>query len=64
MESIPTLGAGHKQLLALAARQRAALEQLLATLSPAELAIPDTIVTLLGPRVPLEPGRGGPRREW
>ncbi|MEO5798688.1 MAG: zinc-dependent metalloprotease [Gemmatimonadales bacterium] len=35
-----------------AARQRAAFDQLLATLAPAELAIPDTILTLLGPRIP------------
>lgn len=33
-----------------AARQRAALGQVLAALQPAELAIPDTIITLLGPR--------------
>jgi hypothetical protein len=33
-----------------AARQRAALGQLLGALVPAELAIPDTILTLLGPR--------------
>jgi hypothetical protein len=32
------------------ARQRAALGQLLATLAPPELAIPDTVITLLGPR--------------
>ncbi|HEX5385601.1 MAG TPA: zinc-dependent metalloprotease [Gemmatimonadales bacterium] len=32
------------------ARQRAALAQLLAAVQPAELAIPDTILTLLGPR--------------
>ena len=31
-------------------RQRAAVTQLLATLSPVELAIPDTVLTLLGPR--------------
>lgn len=31
-------------------RQRAALGQLLGTLAPAELAIPDTVLTLLGPR--------------
>lgn len=33
-----------------AAAQRAALTQLLGALEPAELAIPDTVVTLLGPR--------------
>jgi hypothetical protein len=33
-----------------AARQRAAVAQLLRALAPAELAIPDTVVTLLGPR--------------
>ena len=33
-----------------AARQRAAVAQLLATLYPAELTIPDTVRTLLGPR--------------
>jgi len=33
-----------------AAEQRAALSQLLGALEPAELAIPDTVVTLLGPR--------------
>lgn len=33
-----------------AAAQRAALRQLLETLEPAELAIPDTVLTLLGPR--------------
>jgi hypothetical protein len=33
-----------------AARQRAALAQLIAQLAPAELAIPDTVVTLLAPR--------------
>jgi hypothetical protein len=33
-----------------AVRQRAAVAQLLGTLSPAELAIPDTVLTLLGPR--------------
>lgn len=33
-----------------AARQRAALIQLIAALDPAELAIPDTVLTLLGPR--------------
>ncbi|HEU4642345.1 MAG TPA: zinc-dependent metalloprotease [Gemmatimonadaceae bacterium] len=32
------------------ARQRAALHELLSTLDPAELAIPDTVLTLLGPR--------------
>ncbi|HET7599932.1 MAG TPA: zinc-dependent metalloprotease [Gemmatimonadales bacterium] len=32
------------------ARQRAALAQLLGLLAPAELAIPDTVLTLLGPR--------------
>jgi hypothetical protein len=32
------------------ARQRKALTQLLGTLAPAELAIPDTVLTLLGPR--------------
>jgi Met-zincin/Domain of unknown function (DUF5117) len=32
------------------ARQRAALGELLRTLAPAELAIPDTVLTLLGPR--------------
>ena len=31
-------------------RQRTALAQLLSTLAPSELAIPDTVVTLLGPR--------------
>jgi hypothetical protein len=31
-------------------RQRAALHQLLGTLAPRELAIPDTVLTLLGPR--------------
>jgi hypothetical protein len=31
-------------------RQRAALAQLLGALAPAELAIPDTVLTLLGPR--------------
>jgi hypothetical protein len=31
-------------------RQRAALHQLLGALDPAELAIPDTVLTLLGPR--------------
>jgi len=31
-------------------RQRAALKQLLATLAAPELAIPDTVITLLGPR--------------
>ncbi len=35
-----------------ATRQRAALNQLLATLEPSELAISDTIVTLLSPRPP------------
>ncbi len=35
-----------------AARQRSALAQLLATLAPAELVIPDSILTLLGPRPP------------
>lgn len=34
------------------ARQRAALNQLLATLAPSELDIPDTVVTLLSPRPP------------
>ena len=33
-----------------AAQQRAALRDLLAALEPAELAIPDTVLTLLGPR--------------
>jgi hypothetical protein len=33
-----------------AARQRAALRALLGALEPAELAIPDTVITLLGPR--------------
>ncbi len=33
-----------------AAAQRAALRQLLGALEPAELAIPDTVLTLLGPR--------------
>lgn len=33
-----------------AARQRAALARLMGALSPAELAIPDSVVTLLGPR--------------
>lgn len=33
-----------------AARQRAALDQLIAALAPNELAIPDTVVTLLAPR--------------
>jgi hypothetical protein len=33
-----------------AARQRAALRALLGALEPAELAIPDTVLTLLGPR--------------
>jgi hypothetical protein len=32
------------------ARQRAALAELLGTLAPPELAIPDTVITLLGPR--------------
>ncbi len=32
------------------ARQRTAVAQLLAALAPAELAIPDTVLTLLGPR--------------
>jgi hypothetical protein len=32
------------------ARQRTALGKLLATLAPSELAIPDTVITLLGPR--------------
>jgi hypothetical protein len=32
------------------ARQRAAVAQLLGALAPAELAIPDTVLTLLGPR--------------
>jgi hypothetical protein len=31
-------------------RQRSALAQLLSTLAPSELAIPDTVLTLLGPR--------------
>lgn len=35
-----------------AAQQRAALTQLLGTLDPAELAIPDTVLTLLAPRAP------------
>ncbi len=33
-----------------AARQRAALQQLIGALAPAELVIPDTVVTLLAPR--------------
>jgi hypothetical protein len=33
-----------------AARQRAAVSRLLGALAPAELAIPDTVLTLLGPR--------------
>ena len=38
-----------------AARQRAALSQLIAALEPAELAIPDTVLTLM---VPVPSGRG------
>lgn len=44
-------GDGQQETLPVpAARQRAALSQLLGALEPAELAIPDTVVTLLGPR--------------
>jgi hypothetical protein len=39
------------------ARQRAALSSLLAALQPSELAIPDTVIALLGPR---PSGYGGP----
>lgn len=43
-------GDGQQATRAVAAdRQRAALHQLLGALEPAELAIPDTVVTLLGP---------------
>ncbi|MDX2194192.1 MAG: zinc-dependent metalloprotease [Gemmatimonadales bacterium] len=51
-----------------AARQRAALQQVLGTLATDELAIPDTVLTLLGPRpfgyegsVELFPGRTDPQ---
>ncbi|MDQ6738065.1 MAG: zinc-dependent metalloprotease, partial [Gemmatimonadota bacterium] len=46
-----TRGDGQQETRPIAgSRQRAALHQLLSALQPAELAIPDTVITLLGPR--------------